>query len=110
MTIKKTRVISCDNFLNENGAYAQKGSEPALHRTPGGFPKGVREKHLQRVQIAMKANNAERARLRIVYKEKVEAGELRPPTRREELEFIASGHPDNTAVQAAKRLLEKKRF
>lgn len=46
--------------------------------------------------------------LRKEYQEKVQSGEIRPPTRIERLIEYANGHPDNMQTQAARRLLEKK--
>ena len=41
------------------------------------------------------------------YERLISTGEIRKPTRKEELISIAMGHPDNESVQAAKRILRK---
>jgi hypothetical protein len=41
------------------------------------------------------------------YYDKIESGEIRIPTREEQLRKAATGHPDNASTQAAIRLLAK---
>lgn len=48
--------------------------------------------------------------LRIEYQHKVANGELRPPTRTEQLIEIAKGDPLLESVQAARRLLDKRKI
>ena len=105
--VKEPEVITEEDYLTREGAPRMKGAEPALHRTPGGFPKGQREKHLARVQETMRANIERREQLREEYAEKVRTGEIRPPSRIERLVQVARGHEDRQDVQAARRLLEK---
>lgn len=50
-----------------------------------------------------------RRALREEYWQKVDNGELRPPTRTERLMEIAKGDPALESVQAAKRLLKKEK-
>lgn len=100
-------VISLEQYLNQHGAFFMQGAEPAMHRTPGGFGKGQREKHLERVQLEMKENNDRRAQLSDEYNDKVRLGLIRPPTRIERLIATANGHEDNESVQAARRILAR---
>ena len=103
-------IMTEEEYLAANGAGFMDGAEPALHRTPGGFPargNNSRRAHLDRVQDAMKHNNTRREQLRAEYAAKVQSGEIVPPSRAQRLERIAAGHPDNPSTQAARRLLEK---
>lgn len=100
-------VMTEEEYLSSKGATFMKGAEPALDRTPGGFPKGVREKYLDKVQSEMEKNNELREILRKEYKEKVLSGEIRPPTRIESLVRTAKGDEALESVQAARRLLKK---
>ena len=49
-----------------------------------------------------------RASLRAEYNSKVRSGEIRQPSRVEQLIRTANGNPDNEAVRAARRALEKR--
>ena len=49
-----------------------------------------------------------RESLRQEYREKVECGEIRPPSRIERLKQTARGHDDNESVQAARKILKKR--
>lgn len=101
-------VMTEDEYLASRGAPFMKGAEPALHRTPGGFAKGQREKYQNQVQEDMKANNKRREELRKEYAKKLESGEIREPTRTERLTRTAEGDELLESTQAARRLLEKR--
>ncbi len=101
------QILTEEDYLNSNGASFMKGSEPALHRTPRGFPKGVREKHLARVQSDMEVNNERRIKLRKEYDILVKEGKIRPPTRIEQMIYRAMGDETLECTKASRRLLEK---
>ena len=102
------RVLTEEEYLNEHGAVFMSGADVALHRTPGGFAKGQRERYMDRVQTDMAANDQRREELRHEYQQLVQSGQIRPPTRTESLVKAAHGHEDNESTQAARRLLEKR--
>lgn len=62
---------------------------------------------------AAKARNeyaARRASVKAEYEKKVQSGEMRPPSMIESALKTAQGHPDNTATQAARRMLKKRGY
>lgn len=99
-------VMTEEQYLSINGAPFMKGAEPALHKNIK--PDRNKDKNIERVQKAMIENNQRREELRAEYADKITKGEIRKPTRTEELIRTANGHPDNEATQAARRLLEKR--
>lgn len=102
---KEVEALTEEEYLNKYGATFMAGSESALHHNIKDDKN--KQKHIEISSERMKDNNKKREELREEYKKKIESGEIRKPTRREELERIASGHEDNEATQAAKRLLAK---
>jgi len=99
------RVIDEEAFLTQNGASRQDIGECALHKN---IPEGNIRKRLIEAQAAKDRTLVEkRATLREEYRSKIAAGEIRPPSRIEQLIATANGHPDNESVQAARRLLVK---
>jgi len=99
--------LTFEEFAGINGASAQGFGDAGNHR------RGERhsDKTWNRTLAVQRARDEElylrRAELRKEYTAKVMSGEIVPPTRRERLIAIAGGHPDNLAVQAARRLVEK---
>lgn len=93
-----------------HGACRQDIGDPALHKNRGamsdktwsGIVDAQADKDWQLIE--------RRRLLRIEYQQKVANGELRPPTRTEQLIEIAKGNPDLESVQAAKRLLAKRKI
>jgi hypothetical protein len=99
------KVIDEEAYLTQHGASRQDIGECALHKN---IPYGNIRKRLIEYQAKKDGELiTKREVLREAYRAKVSAGEIRPPTRTERLIAIANGHPDNEAVQAARRLLIK---
>lgn len=103
----KPRVIDLEGYLAERGAGRQCYGDVALHRSS----ERISEASWQRLVEAQRVKDAilteQRRGLTEVYHELVAAGTLRPPTARERWEAAASGDPDRSDVQAAKRILAK---
>jgi hypothetical protein len=99
-------VITEEQYLDRNGAPFAFG-DAGLHKTHS----RLSSKQWTRMVKAVLAKDADlaakRETLRQEYRAKLAAGELRKPTRREQLEATAGGHPDLASVQAARRLLNK---
>ncbi len=101
------RVLTFEQFAAENGASQQGFGDAGNHR------RGERhsDKTWNRVlEVQRKKDEAlylRRAELRKEYAEKVISGEIAPPSQRERCLAIASGDPDRSDVQAARRLVEK---
>lgn len=68
--------------------------------------RGYKKEHGQK----LKAWTDARDRLRAEYRTKVQAGELEPRGRMARMMGKAKGHPDNSSVQAARRVLKKHGF
>ena len=97
-----------EDFLSQSGASRQDIGDPALHRQPRSTEKS-RKKNADRQAQKDADLLAKRGELRKEFEEKKKSGEIRTMGGREKLMDTASGHPDNEATQAARRLL-KKRF
>lgn len=100
-------VIDEEEYLSVNGAGRQGIGDPALHKNRGNNSEAAWAKIVQAQAERDLELIKRREVLRMEYRLKVERGELRPPTRIERLQKIASGNPDNASVSAAIRLLEK---
>lgn len=102
--VPRPKVMSQADYVG-----AREAMDPALQgrvRGPGGNQSSTtHEQALKREASRVAEADQQRDERRREYQDKVQAGELRPPTRRERLEQTASGHPDNPSVQAARRLL-----
>jgi hypothetical protein len=94
-----------EEYLAARGASRLGFGDSALHKN---IPYGIVRKRLLDHQLKKdQALMVKRDELRKEYKDKVEAGEVRPPTRFERLWAAAQGSEDNESVQAARRLLTK---
>lgn len=100
-------IIDEEEYLSVNGASRQGIGDPALHKNRGSNSEVTWAKLVQAQADRDMQLIKRRDELRKEYWLKVENGELRPPTRIERLQKIASGNPDNASVSAAIRLLEK---
>lgn len=99
-------VISEEDYLEQKGASRFDIGDAALHKN---IPEGNIRKKLVDAQSEKDRQLLEkRDILRKEYQGKVEAGEIRPPTREERLKTTAAGHPDLEATQAARKILEKR--
>ena len=99
-------VMTEEEYLSANGAPFMDGAEPALHKNIKDDKN--KQKNIKRVSEEMRKNNDRREELRKEYAEKVANGEIRQPSRTEQLVATAKGHEDNEATQAARRLLAKR--
>ena len=77
-------------------------------RLPHGETERQRKQRLNSGIQAIEDYKERREAAKKEYEQKVAAGEIRPPTKIEELIRTARGHSDNASVQAARRLLEKR--
>lgn len=100
-------VLTEEQYLALNGASRLGIGDSALHKNKGQNS----DKTWSKIVNAQAEKDREllkrREQLREEYRLKIEAGELRQPTRLERLQLKAAGHPDREDVQAAKRLLAK---
>jgi hypothetical protein len=102
---EKPTVMDEETYLAINAASRQDIGEAALHKN---IPEGNTRKKLVKAQAEKdKALVEKREALREEYREKVEKGEIRPPTRFEKLHATANGMEEKDATQAARRVLEK---
>jgi hypothetical protein len=97
-------ILSEEEYLSINGASRQGIGDCALH-------KNIKENQKQELVERQAQKDRElldrRETLRKEYQLKLEAGEVRPPTRTERLIMTANGHDDRGDVKAARRILEK---
>lgn len=98
-------VCTEEQYLARHGVGRDRIGDAGLHKTHTRFSKKQWDKKLQHQSEIDTEVIKKRDALREQYRQKVAAGELRPPTRIERLQSIAAGHPDNEAVQAARRIL-----
>lgn len=105
--IKEPVVMDEETYLAVNGASNMGFGDSGMHK--GGMSHGKAwEDALKRQSLKDDELLAKRAQLQQEYRDKVQAGELRPPTVMEQRIFAANGHPDNESTQAARRMLAKK--
>ncbi len=101
-------VIEEEIYLSINGASRQDIGDSAFHKNKGNNSNKTWSKMVNAQAEKDRKLIIKREELRKEYWQKVENGELRPPTRNEKLISTANGNPDNECVIAARRLLEKK--
>ena len=77
-------------------------------KIPHGETESQKNKRLMEADRVAAEYADKRQRIKAEYREKIESGQLIPPTELEELVRKSTGHPDNPSVQAAHRSLEKK--
>lgn len=99
------RVIREDDYLAQNGASLLGIGDAGAHKTHSRMSRKQWDRVVREQDRRSAAVVDRREALRQEYREKVAAGELRPPTRRERLEAIAGGMPEKEATQAARRIL-----
>lgn len=100
------RVLNLVQFAQEIGGVTSYDVESHIH---GALRSKPAAKTFQRwFDRRLAELQAARDRTVALYRAEVAAGRIIEPRRT--LEDIASGHPDNPSVQAARRLLEKKRL
>lgn len=98
-------VCAEEQYLALRGFGKDRIGDAGLHKAHTRFSRKQWDKKIQRQAAIDEIVIRKRAELREEYRQKVAGGELRPPTRIERLQAIAAGHPDNEAVQAARRIL-----
>ncbi|MFA5346011.1 MAG: hypothetical protein WC315_07050 [Candidatus Omnitrophota bacterium] len=109
-TAPTPEIIDEETYLATHGASRQDIGEAALHKNRGGksdkaWKKIVDEQAKKDHELIIK-----RAMLREEYRKKVDSGEVKPPSRFETLWNTAQGNEENVAVQAARRILERKGY
>lgn len=101
-------IITEEEYLSQNGACRQDIGDPALHKNRG----AMSDKTWSSIVDAQADKDwkliERRSLLRIEYWQKVANGELRAPTRTEQLIEVAKGDESLESVQAARRLLVKR--
>ena len=104
------KILTEEQYLSQNGACRQDIGDSALHKNRG----AMSDKTWASIVDAQADKDWElierRKLLRLEYQQKVANGELRPPTRTEQLIQIAKGNPEHESVQAARRLLVKRKI
>jgi hypothetical protein len=110
-TLEQTKDIPSlteEEYLARQGFGRGAIGEAALHRSSNNISKKVWDKKVK-AQFDKDSETVEkRAELRQEYQQKLASGEIRQPTLIEQRIRTANGNPDNEAVRAARRLLEKK--
>jgi hypothetical protein len=101
------KIIDEETYLSINGASRQDIGDAAFHKNKGNNSDKTWSKMVNAQVEKDRKLILRREELRTEYWSKVNAGELRPPTRFEKLISIANGHPDNESVIAARRILDK---
>lgn len=101
-------VMDEETYLSISGASRQDIGDSAFHKNKGSHSNKIWSKMIDAQCEKDRLLIAKRDVLRKEYRQKVENGELREPTRNEKLIATANGQEDNECVIAARRLLEKK--
>ena len=101
-------VLTFEQFAAANGASRQGLGDAGLHISNSAVSRST---HLRLVALQAQKDHdlmVKRGDLAKVYQAKLDAGEIRAPSAREEAIAKANGHPDNDAVQAARRICERR--
>ena len=101
-------VMEEETYLSIKGASRQDIGDSAFHKNKGNNSDKTWSKMINAQAEKDRRLINKRAKLREEYWQKVENGEIRPPTRIEKLVATANGNPDNECTMAARRLLIKK--
>lgn len=109
---KRTKVMSLDEFLGPKGlASPISGWLDDKQRGNKNFSSGnQREKFTKEARKNIDAYHQKRNAAIKEYKKLVASGKIREPTSLEKSLKTAQGHSDNKAVQAARRMLEKRGY
>lgn len=99
-------VMTEEDYLASKGYGFNGFGDAALHK--GNYQDRPGQALLERQHQKDKTYAERREELRKEYAEKLASGEIRKPTKLEQLKKVASGHDDNASVQAARRLLQKR--
>jgi hypothetical protein len=102
-----TEIMTEESYLARKGASSLGFGDSALHKNRGKSERAWQANLSRQGQKDSELMEL-RQKLRLEYAEKVQKGELRPPTRIEQLVMTAKGHEDLESTQAARRILLKK--
>lgn len=105
---KTTIIMTEETYLAVNGASRQDIGECALHKNRGGKSDKAWKKIINDQAAKDHDLIIRRARLREEFKQKVASNEIKEPTAFERLKQTATGLPERSDVQAARRILERK--
>ena len=103
------RVMTEEEYLSSKGYSFMGYSEAGMHLSSQHVSNRQKKQQINIIQERAREYDNKRAELRQEYRELVKQGKMRAPTEYERTLQIAQGHPDNPAVQAARRWLEKYR-
>ena len=98
-----------EQYASEKWASFNDIWDASLHRWSKNMSERSKKSALNLQAEKDKKLTEKRAELQKEYNEKKESWEIQEMTRQEKLENTAKWHPDNPAVQAAKRILEKRK-
>lgn len=101
-------VMDEESFLAINGASRLGIGDAGLHRSVNTMSANTHRRNVEAQAEKDRLLILRRDELRELYKQKVEAGEIRPPSYKEAVIRTANGHPDNESVKAARRIAEKR--
>lgn len=104
-----SNAITEDEYLHLRG-YGFAGSGYSVDKLRGNRQLRTQrgeDRFFREVDAAQRKYDAERAQAKQDYKTLIDAGKIRDKTSMERRLTAAHGHPDNSATQAARRMLEK---
>ena len=101
------QVLTFEQFATQRGASRQDIGEAGFHCGAAHIPKRARAAQMRRQNAKDDDLLRRRSELRAEYDRLCAAGEVRPPTHRERLEWAANGDPDKESTQAARRTLAR---
>ena len=102
-------VIDFEQYAARFGGARADIGDAGTHSPMGHMSKRARDAAIKAVSARSAATVERRDELRKQYDAAIARGEIRPPTFDERIERTAAGHPDNPSVQAARRILEKRK-
>lgn len=100
--------MTFDEYCISIGVQTHPPSFAELHKTSKNVSMIAKKRALARMAQANAEWQAQRDDTRKDYNHLVSTGAIQLQDRTEFIKIIASGHPDNAATQAAKRLLERR--
>lgn len=103
------RVMTEEEYLSSKGYSFMGYSEAGMHLSSQHVSKRQKKQLQEMTTTRAREYDMKRAELRQEYRELVKQGKMRTPTTYEQALKTAQGNPDNPAVQAARRLVEKYR-
>lgn len=103
------RIVDFETYATERGASRYDLGDAGLHKSTARMGRSTWKRNVLGQMKKDSALAARRAELLAEYDAEVSKGNIRPPAEKERLMAVAAGHDDNAAVQAARRLLEKRK-